>query len=50
MHPEAGLQASVVQVLLSLQLGGAPPRQEPPEQASSVVQGLLSLHEAVLFW
>ena len=32
VQPVAGLQASVVQTLLSLQSGGGPPAQLPPEQ------------------
>ena len=36
------------EVLELEQFSTAVPRQEPPEQASPVVQGLLSLHEAVL--
>ena len=39
----AALQESVVQTLLSSQLGAEPPTQEPLEQASLVVQALLSL-------
>ena len=38
-----------MQPLASSQLGGAPPTQNPPEQASLVVQALPSSHEAVLF-
>jgi hypothetical protein len=48
-HPVAGLQASSVQTLLSLQSGGGPPLHVPPPQVSFVVQALLSVHEAVLF-
>ena len=48
-HPVAGLQLSVVQALPSLQTIGAPPWHVPPPQASPVVQGFPSLHEAVLF-
>jgi hypothetical protein len=48
-HPVAGSQVSSVQTLPSLQFGGAPPTQLPPEQVSFVVQALPSLHEAVLF-
>jgi hypothetical protein len=47
-HPVAGLHVSLVQPLLSLQLGGAPPTQPPPLQVSFVVQALPSLHGAVL--
>src|SRR5207247_1180427 len=42
-QPVAGLQLSVVQTLWSSQLGGGPPTQVPLEQASLVVQALLSL-------
>jgi hypothetical protein len=48
-HPVAVLHVSVVQILLSSQLGAAPPTQTPPEHVSLVVQALLSLHDAVLF-
>jgi glyoxylate utilization-related uncharacterized protein len=48
VHPVAGLQASSVQPLLSLQLGAAPPTQAPLAQASLVVQALPSLQDAVL--
>jgi hypothetical protein len=48
-HPVAGLQESSVQPFPSLQFGGAPPTQVPPEQVSFVVQALPSLQEAVLF-
>jgi hypothetical protein len=47
-HPDAGLQESSVQTLPSLQLGGGPPTQAPPEQVSFVVQALLSLQAATL--
>src|SRR3990172_8078421 len=47
-HPVAGLQLSVVQALLSLQLDAAPPTQAPAEQVSLFVQALPSLHGAVL--
>ena len=47
-QPEAGLQVSVVQTLLSLQTTVVPV-QAPPTQASPVVQALPSLQEAVLF-
>lgn len=49
VQPVAGLHASVVQSLASLQLGGAPPKQEPPEQVSFVVHAFPSLQEFVLF-
>jgi hypothetical protein len=49
-HPVTGLQLSVVQTSLSLQLSAAPGWQAPPEQVSLVVQTLSSLHGAVLFW
>jgi hypothetical protein len=42
------LQVSVVQTLLLLQLGGGPPTQTLPLQASPVVQPLLSLHGSLL--
>jgi hypothetical protein len=48
-HPEAGLQESLVQPLPSLQLGGGPPTQLPPEQVSLVVQALPSLQGFELF-
>src|SRR5207244_2690981 len=48
-HPTAGLQLSSVQPLPSLQLGGAPPAHDPPEQVSFVVHALPSLHGSVLF-
>jgi hypothetical protein len=44
----AGLQASSVQALLSLQTRGVPPTQVPLLQVSPVVQALPSLHDAVL--
>jgi hypothetical protein len=47
-QPEAGLQPSSVHTLLSLQLGGGPPTQDPPLQLSPVVQALPSSHEFVL--
>jgi hypothetical protein len=47
-QPEAGVQPSVVQMLLSLQSSAGPPTQVPPTQVSLVVQGLLSLQELVL--
>jgi hypothetical protein len=49
MQPAAGLQASSVQTLPSLQLGGVLPTQVPPAQTSTVVQALPSLHAAELF-
>jgi hypothetical protein len=49
VQPEPGLQPSVVQTSLSLQLGGAPPTQLPPLQVSGVVQALPSLHGLLLF-
>jgi len=47
VQPVAGLQASVVQTFPSSQLGGGPPRHEPPEQASLVVQAFPSLQGRV---
>src|SRR5207247_784974 len=47
-QPDAELQESVVQTLLSSQLGGRPPTHAPPLQASFVVQALPSSHELVL--
>jgi hypothetical protein len=47
-QPVDGLQVSVVQTLLLLQLGGGPPTHWPPLHASPVVQALLSLHGALL--
>jgi hypothetical protein len=46
-HPVAGTQESVVQRLLSSQFTAAP-AQDPPEQASPVVQALLSSQDTVL--
>src|SRR5205823_3477604 len=48
VQPEAGSHASLVQTLVSSQLGGGPPWHIPPLQASPVVQALLSLHGAML--
>jgi hypothetical protein len=48
MQPVSASQESSVQRLPSLQFGGAPPTQAPPEHASFVVQALPSSHEAVL--
>jgi hypothetical protein len=48
-QPEAGLQLSVVQTLLSLQTVGAPDMHAPPPQTSPVVQALPSLQALVLF-
>jgi hypothetical protein len=42
MQPFAGSQLSSVQGLPSSQFGAEPPTHEPPEQASLVVQALLS--------
>jgi hypothetical protein len=44
----AGLQVSVVQGLLSLQVSAAPPAHTPAEHASLVVQAFPSLHGATL--
>src|SRR5439155_21998801 len=43
VQPLVGSQPSVVQALLSSQLGGAPPTQLPPLQVSLVVQASPSL-------
>ena len=48
VHPEEALQVSVVHTLLSSQFGAVPGAQAPPEQVSTPLQALLSLHEAVL--
>ena len=48
-QPDAGLQLSVVHVLLSLQRTAAPPWQVPAPQMSPVVHAFPSLHAAVLF-
>jgi hypothetical protein len=48
-QPVAGSQLSVVQRLLSSQLGAPEPVQTPPEQTSVVVQELLSSHALELF-
>ena len=47
-QPLAGLQVSSVQPFASLQTGGGPPRQTPPEQASPVVHAFPSLQGLVL--
>ena len=48
-QPVAGSHVSVVQTLLSSQLGGGPPAQWPaPSQVSAVVQALLSVQAAVV--
>ena len=47
-HPVAGLHASSVHGLPSLQFGAEPPTHVPPEQASLVVHAFPSLHDAVL--
>ena len=44
-----GAQLSVVQTLLSLQLGSGPPTQIPALHVSPVVQALPSLHDRLLF-
>src|SRR5438067_1088751 len=46
-HPVPGSHVSVVQMLLSLQVGAGPPTHTPPEQVSPVVHALLSSHGAV---
>ena len=48
-HPVAGLQVSVVQMLLSLQTVAAPPWQVPAPQTSPVVQAFPSSQALVLF-
>ena len=48
VHPLAGMQLSLVQTLLSSQLGAAPPTQLPPPHVSLVVQNEPSSHGAVL--
>ena len=48
VHPVAGLQASSVHTLPSLQLGAAPPTQTLPLQASAVVHAFPSSQSAVL--
>lgn len=48
-QPSPGLHVSVVHTLPSLQVGAGPPTHAPPEQASFVVQALLSLQAATLF-
>jgi hypothetical protein len=48
-HPNAGSQVLSVQTFPSLHTGGGPPTHAPPEQASFVVQALLSLQAATLF-
>ena len=47
-QPVPTSQLSLVQLLLSLQLGAGPPAQAPALQASAVVQALPSLHGALL--
>jgi hypothetical protein len=47
-QPDAGLHESVVHRLLSSHAVAGPPVQAPPEQVSSDVQGLLSLHAVPL--
>jgi hypothetical protein len=47
-QPDRGLQESFVQPLPSLQLGGGPPRQDPPEHVSPVVHGFPSSHGLAL--
>jgi len=49
VQPLSGLQASVVQTLLSSQLGGGPPVQLPPAQWSPVVHAFLSSQGLLLF-
>jgi hypothetical protein len=49
VQPLAGLQASVVHTLLSLQSGGGPPAQLPPAQWSPVVHALPSSQGSLLF-
>src|SRR5262249_10089499 len=47
-HPDPGLQPSLVQTVLSLQLRGGPPTQLPPLHVSLVVQALPSAHGSLL--
>src|SRR5207247_7248071 len=47
-QPDAELQESLVQTLLSSQLGGSPPTHAPPLHVSFVVQALPSSQETVL--
>jgi hypothetical protein len=47
-QPVAGAQVSVVQGLVSAQLGGVPPTHVPPAHASPVVHALPSLQAAEL--
>ena len=47
-QPVPGSQVSVVHTLWSQQLGGGPPTQAPPLQASVVVQALPSSHGSLL--
>jgi glyoxylate utilization-related uncharacterized protein len=48
-HPVAGLHASVVQTLPSLQVSAGPATHAPPEQVSPVVQAFPSLQGLLLF-
>src|SRR5439155_1620026 len=48
-RPVAGLHASSVQTLPSLQLGGGPPRHAPPAHVSAVVHAFPSSQGEVLF-
>ena len=49
MQPVAGLHASVVHALPSLQTRATPAWHEPPPHVSAVVQAFPSSHAAVLF-
>ena len=48
LHPVALSQLSVVQRILSSQMGAGPPTHAPAEQASAVVQALLSVQPSEL--
>ena len=49
MHPVGGTHESVVQSDWSSQFVGPPGLHDPPAHVSPEVQGLLSVHGAVLF-
>lgn len=48
VQPVPALHPSVVQMFPSLQSGGGPPAQDPPEQVSTVVHAFPSLHGELL--